>query len=113
MTRKSTSAAGSAAGPGGVTPLSPLIHGRVRLLVLSFLLKAQTPVTFTELRSMLGLTDGTLSVHLSKLVEGGVLRLDKRFVGKRPQTRVSVTAAGRRAFEGYVGELREIVPGLE
>ena len=113
MTRKDTSASGSSGGSGGAVPLSPLIHGRVRLLVLSTLLRAEAPLTFTELRALLGLTDGTLSVHLSKLVDGGLVSLDRRFVGKRPQTRASVTAAGRRAFSAYVAQLREIVPGLE
>jgi DNA-binding transcriptional ArsR family regulator len=97
---------------GGGTPLSPLIHGRVRLLVLSHLVATDRPAVFTELRSLLGLTDGTLSVHLSRLEEGGLITLEKRFVGKRPQTTVALTDRGRREFAGYVQELREIVPGL-
>lgn len=98
--------------PGGGHPLSPLIHGRVRLLILSHLAATDRPAVFTELRSLLGLTDGTLSVHLSRLEEGGLIALEKRFVGKRPQTSVRLTARGRREFAAYVEELRSIVPGL-
>jgi len=97
---------------GGQVPLAPLIHGRVRLMVLSLITTEQRPVPFTEIRAQLGLTDGSLSVHLSRLAEGGLISLEKRFVGKRPQTLVAVTPEGRRRFAKYVQELRDIVPGL-
>lgn len=97
---------------GGAAPLSPLIHGRVRLLLLSHLVAAGMPVPFTELRSRWNLTDGTLSVHLSRLEQGGLISLEKRFVNKRPQTLVHLTDEGRRRFAIYVQELQEIVPGL-
>lgn len=93
-------------------PLAPLIHGRVRLLILSFLLSTNKAHVFTSLRDSLGLTDGTLSVHLSKLEEGGVVSIEKSFEGKKPQTLVRVTPAGRRLFKQYVSDLQEIVPGL-
>ncbi len=99
-------------GASPLAPLSPLIHGRVRLLILCHLMTHAESATFTELRAALGLTDGTLSVHLSRLAEGGVVAIEKRFVGKRPQTVVKVTVAGRRSFRQYVQELRNLVPGL-
>ena len=98
---------------GGHAPLSPLIHGRVRLLVLSYLVAATAPVPFTELRAHWGLTDGTLSVHLSRLQQGGMISLEKRFVNKRPQTLVHLTDEGQRRFTAYVQQLKEIVPGLD
>ena len=67
MPRQTTGAGGSEG------PLSPLIHGRVRLLVLSHLLTEDRPLPFTQLRDHLGLTDGTLSVHLQKLEAGGIV----------------------------------------
>ncbi len=98
---------------GAQSPLSPLIHGRVRLLVLSFLLAAERPVPFMELRGQLGLTDGSLSVHLTKLEAGGMISLEKRFLGKRPQTLIRVTSVGQKQFKKYVRELKRIVPGLD
>ncbi len=105
-----TSGAGS--DPVGQALLLPLIHGRVRLLVLSFLLRKNKAVPFTALRDELRLTDGTLSVHLSKLEQGKLVKQEKSFVGKRPLTTVKVTAKGRRLFVQYVEDLRSIVPGL-
>ncbi len=81
-------------------------------MILSFLVRADGPRSFTEVRKGLGLTDGTLSVNLGKLEEGGLVEITKTFVGKRPLTRLRVTPAGRREFTRYVQDLRLIVPGL-
>jgi DNA-binding MarR family transcriptional regulator len=97
---------------GGSAPLDPLIHGRVRLLILSHLMRLDAPAAFTGIRRTLGLTDGTLSVHLTRLEKGGLISISKEFVRKRPQTLVRLTPEGRRRFQQYVTELREIVPGL-
>jgi DNA-binding HxlR family transcriptional regulator len=95
-----------------LTPLSPLIHGRARLLILCYLIPRAGGAPFTEIKASVGLSDGTLSVHLAELERGGVIELTKSFVGKRPQTLARVTAEGRRRFEDYVRELRDLVPGL-
>ena len=95
----------------GEPPLSDLLHGRVRLLVMSALVR-RGAMSFTELRTAIGVTDGTLSVHLSKLEEGGVVEVIKGFEGKRPRTVVRPTRSGRARFRRYVEELRRIVPGL-
>jgi DNA-binding HxlR family transcriptional regulator len=99
--------------PAGRSLLLPLIHGRVRLLILSGLLRVTRPLSFTELRKELKLTDGTLSVHLSKLEEGGLISIRKTFEGKRPLTLVSVTAKGKRLFQQYVADLRTVIPDLD
>ena len=107
MARTST-----ASGEGGRAPLSPLIHGRARLLLLAQLVANPGGRTFSELKRAVGLTDGTLSVHLGKLEAGGLVELRKEFVGKKPRTLARLTAAGRRAWEAYLADLRELLPGL-
>lgn len=102
----------SDSGRQGRIPLSPVIHGRARLLILSLLLRTGRPVNFTALRDELATTDGSLSVHLGKLAEAELISIDKTFVGKKPQTRIRITATGRARFRDYVGELKAIVPGL-
>ena len=102
-----------ASGGDRQAPLSPLIHGRARLLILSFLLRAPRSHPFTYLRDELGFSDGSLSVNLAKLEDGGLVQLNRAFVGRKPQTLVKVTAKGKRDFQRYVAELREIVPGLD
>lgn len=106
----STSAASG--GTSGRQPLPALIHGRARLLLLSQLMSFPGGRTFSELKAAVGLTDGTLSVHLGKLEEGGMVEIRKEFVGKKPRTLVRMTAGGKRRFEAYVEELRALIPGL-
>ncbi len=99
--------------PHGASSLLPsLIHGRARLLILAQLMIHPGGRTFTELRGAVSLTDGTLSVHLSKLEAGGMVEIRKEFEGKKPRTLVRMTAAGRDRFAAYVAELRVLIPGL-
>jgi DNA-binding transcriptional ArsR family regulator len=91
-----------------VEGLDPLLHEPGRLAIASALAAAPR-LTFTELREALGMTDGNLSVHLQKLQERGYVVLDKRFVGRRPQTSCALSDAGRKAFSGYLDHLEAIV----
>ncbi len=102
-----------ASGSGGPVSLTPLIHGRARLLILSFLLRIPRTHTFTALRDALGSTDGSLSVNLAKLEAGGLVQLQRTFVGRKPRTTVRISARGKREFKRYVAELKDIVPGLD
>ena len=77
--------------------LDEVIHGRLRLGVMAYLSSAES-ADFTTLKVKLGVTDGNLSVHVSKLDEAGYVAINKRFVGKKPQTTISITPAGRAAF---------------
>ena len=107
-------ARGKGTGPAkpGPAPLSPLIHGRVRLMLLSRLVAMPTAHTFTELRSALRLTDGVLSVNLTKLEQAGLVTVEKTFEGRRPRTLVRVTDVGLAQYRQYVQDLRAIVHGL-
>jgi DNA-binding transcriptional ArsR family regulator len=88
--------------------LDPVLHERGRLAIVSVLAAVES-LTFTELREQLAMTDGNLSVHLQKLEEKGFVAIDKRFVGRRPQTSCRLTKAGRIAFARYLDHLEAIV----
>lgn len=64
---------------------------------------------FTSLKGLVGATDGNLGAHLDTLEKAGYVAIEKLFVGKRPQTRIRATPAGRRAFTEHVAYLREIL----
>ena len=66
-------------------------------------------LSFNELKSMLGLTDGNLSAHSRTLEEAGYIVVEKSFHGRRPYTAMRLTPKGRRAFERYLKTLRQIV----
>jgi DNA-binding MarR family transcriptional regulator len=95
--------------------LDEIIHQPLRLKIMSALHAetASEPVDFAQLKTTTQATDGNLGSHLTTLEKAGYVKITKDFVGKRPRTRASLTAAGRRAFRRHVNYLREIVEGLD
>lgn len=92
----------------------PVIHQPVRLRLMAMLsaVEADAQVDFVYLRDRLKLTDGNLSVHLSKLEEAGYIQQVKTFVGRKPRTYVHLTPRGRAAFAEYIAALEEIIHSL-
>lgn len=80
--------------------LDRLIHEPARLAILTVLSSA-SGADFVFLQRVTGLTKGNLSSHLTKLEEAGLVTIEKRFVGKKPNTSVAMTRAGRTAIEGH------------
>jgi DNA-binding MarR family transcriptional regulator len=74
--------------------LDPLIHAPARLAIMT-VLSSVNAADFVFLARTTGLTNGNLSSHLTKLEEAGVIAIEKRFVRKKPNTNVALTAAGR------------------
>ncbi|MEV6812868.1 transcriptional regulator [Micromonospora sp. NPDC051296] len=85
-----------------------LIHAPTRLSLVS-LLAATEWAEFRYLREQLGMSDSALSKQLATLEQAGYLEVSKSFVGKRPRTSVRLSRDGRRAFDGHVAALQEIV----
>ena len=88
-----------------------IIHQPLRLRIMAVLnsLPAREPTDFTQLRVSVQATDGNLGAHLATLERAGYVAIHKDFVGKRPRTRLSITAAGRGAFARHVAYLREVI----
>ena len=88
--------------------LDRVIHEKGRLAIMS-MLAASPELSFTELREALTMTDGNLTTHIRALQEAGYVAVAKSFQNRRPLTTCSLTAAGRRAFSGYLNLLEKIV----
>jgi DNA-binding MarR family transcriptional regulator len=91
-----------------ISGLDDVIHGRVRLGIVAYLASAEV-ADFTELKDLLDVTQGNLSVHLRKLEDAGYVVIDKSFVGRKPLTRVRLTEAGRGAFATYLKAMGQLV----
>ena len=91
-----------------ISGLDDVIHGRVRLGIVAYLASAEV-ADFTELKTLLEVTQGNLSIHLRKLEEAGYVAIDKSFVGRKPLTRVRLTDAGRAAFSNYLKSMSQLV----
>ena len=88
--------------------LDPVIHERVRLGIISAL-AVNDELSFNDLKRLLEITDGNLSVHARKLEAAGYVRCTKSFVGRQPRTEFQLTAAGRRALEGYLKQMESVI----
>jgi DNA-binding HxlR family transcriptional regulator len=88
--------------------LNPVIHGKLRLALLS-LLAGVEEAEFTWLRAKTGSTDGNLGAQLQKLEETGYVKVKKRFVERKPQSLYRITETGRAALAEYVRALKELL----
>jgi DNA-binding PadR family transcriptional regulator len=90
--------------------LNPVIHGKLRLALLSLLIGVEE-AEFTWLRQKTGSTDGNLGAQLLKLEEAGYVAVEKKFVQRKPQSIYRITEAGRAALGEYVQALKQLLGG--
>jgi len=95
-------------GESDALALDRVIHERMRLGIVSAL-AANDTLTFTELRALMGTSDGNLSVHARKLEDAGYVTCHKGFEGRVPRTEFRLTAAGRRALERYLDHMEALI----
>mgnify|MGYP003587791502 FL=1 len=88
--------------------LDDVIHEKNRLLILSFLLKADE-LSFNDLKELTGLTDGNLVSHLKILEEHKIIEVKKSFLGRKPRTTYKFTALGRKRFSDYLEALKDFL----
>jgi DNA-binding transcriptional ArsR family regulator len=88
--------------------LDQVIHDRTRLAILAALAATET-LSFTDLKTITGTTDGNLSVHARRLEDAGYVLCEKTFAGRTPRTEYRLSAAGRRAFEKYLDHMDALI----
>jgi DNA-binding MarR family transcriptional regulator len=87
--------------------LDRLIHEPGRLAILT-VLSAVKAADFVFLQRTTGLTKGNLSSHLTKLEDAGLVRIEKRFVLKKPNTNVELTDEGRARVTRHWDQLERL-----
>lgn len=88
-----------------------LIHERMRLGIVSALAVNES-LTFNDLKRLMGLTDGNLSVHARKLEEAGYVACSKTFEGRMPKTEYRLTEVGREALERYLDHMEALIRAM-
>lgn len=91
-----------------IDKINDVIHGRLRLGVMAYLSNAEA-ASFTELKDVLNVTQGNLSVQIRKLENAQYIEIDKRIVGRKPLTTARITAKGRKAFTTYLTALSDVL----
>jgi DNA-binding HxlR family transcriptional regulator len=91
-----------------ISRLNKLFENRVRLGIMSVLL-VNDSYDFNNLKETLGVTDGNLASHLKALEENNLVRVNKQFIGRKPNTSYSITESGAALFRDHIKALEEII----
>ena len=76
-------------------------------------LAANEVMTFNDLKSLLQITDGNLSVHARKLEEAGYVECSKGFDGRLPRTEYRLSSSGRAALNRYVAHMEALLGAVK
>ncbi|BDD08638.1 transcriptional regulator [Fulvitalea axinellae] len=90
--------------------LDKAFENRLRLGIMSVLMVTES-ADFNHLKESLGATDGNLASHLKALEKTGYVSMEKRFVGRKPNTSYSATEQGREAFKKHLSALEALIKG--
>lgn len=93
---------------GLISRLNKLFENRVRLGIMSVLI-VNDSYDFNSLKETLEVTDGNLASHLKTLEENNLIRVNKQFIGRKPNTSYSITEPGAQLFRVHLKALEEII----
>ena len=88
--------------------LDPLIHSQLRLAIISMLV-ASEKVEFTHIQEETKAAAGNISIQIKKLENAGYVKVEKTFKNNYPNTMISITSIGIKAFEAYVENLKKYI----
>jgi len=89
--------------------LERIFHEPNRLAIMSAVCAADAGLTFNELKTTCGLTDGNLNRHLKVLEDAGAIHIKKAFVDAKPRTTVRLTRTGQKRFNEYLSALADVL----
>ncbi len=66
-------------------------------------------IDFSTLKELLGVTDGNLASHLKSLEKEEYISIQKQFIGRKPNTKYSVTKLGKLEFKKHINALEKLI----
>ncbi|GFD92217.1 MULTISPECIES: winged helix-turn-helix domain-containing protein [Tenacibaculum] len=81
---------------------------RIRLGIMSVLMVNEY-AEFTTLKELLGATDGNLASHTKALEKVEFIRIEKQFIGRKPNTRYYATELGKQEFKKHIDALEKLI----
>jgi DNA-binding HxlR family transcriptional regulator len=91
-----------------ISNISKVFESRIRLGIMSVLMVNES-YDFNSLKETLDVTDGNLASHLKALEEKGMIRVNKQFIGRKPNTSYSATEAGTSEFRKHLKALEDLI----
>lgn len=76
--------------------------------IMSVLMVAEQ-VDFVTLKEQLQVTDGNIASHITALEKLAYIKVEKKFIGKKPNTTYSVTTQGKKAFKEHINALEKLI----
>ena len=91
-----------------ISLLHKAFESRIRLGIMSAL-AVNDMLDFNSLKEYLDLTDGNLASHLKALEKEAFIGVKKSFIGKKPNTKYSMTKEGKKAFDDHLKALEKLI----
>jgi len=93
---------------GLIDNINKLFDHRIRLGIMSILM-VNDGVDFNRLKELLDVTDGNLASHTKTLEKAEYIKIEKSFIGKKPNTKYSLTLLGNQAFKKHIAALEQLI----
>ncbi len=91
-----------------IANLNKSFESRIRLGIMS-ILSVNASVDFNSMKELLELTDGNLASHIKALEGLNYIQSSKQFIGRKPNTKYSITENGRQSFQEHLNALEVLI----
>ncbi|MDA3880138.1 MAG: transcriptional regulator [Prolixibacteraceae bacterium] len=88
--------------------LDPILHSQLRLSIVSILMTVDE-ANFSFIKESTNAAAGNISIQIKKLQKAGYIKVEKSFKNNYPNTSISITRKGIKAFEDYVNNLKKYI----
>jgi predicted transcriptional regulator len=88
--------------------LDPILHSQLRLSIISILITVDE-ADFTFIKETTKAAAGNISIQIKNLQDAGYVKVEKTFKNNYPNTTVSITSKGIKAFDDYVKNLKKYI----
>lgn len=91
-----------------ISNINKIFESRIRLGIMSVLM-VNDSYDFNSLKKTLSITDGNLASHLKALEEKGMIKVNKQFIRRKPNTSYSATETGITDFQQHLKALETLI----
>lgn len=88
--------------------INKAFDNKVRLGIMAALMVNEF-LDFNTLKEILGVTDGNLASHIKALEKVAYIKIEKQFIGKKPNTKYSLTKLGQLEFKKHIVALEKLI----
>ncbi len=95
---------------GLISELNKHFESRIRLGIMAALMVNES-LDFNALKELLDVTDGNLASHVKALEKNEYIVVNKKFVGRKPNTTYTATSLGKEQFAKHLNALEKLIKG--